>query len=230
MRCRRVRSFLSAYCRDELPEKRQESIREHLSRCAECRREEAVFRELYGSIDTLPKPAVSDDFNARLLNRVARERFKETRSKAYFPKRAPVLGWGRLAPAVATACLVLAFVFSGGIGLIDGPDQPAEFADNGQPGQYIDDRYKDVQPEETHVLTQHSISNWAFQKQVDKANRIRNLMNQLAGQRSFGTTANFAGSSYSYGNRPLHIILPFDRRTVNSTYTTQGVMTAEEAR
>ena len=177
-------------------------------------------------LNTLPKPTVSDDFNTRLLNRVAQERFKETRTRAYLPKKAPVLGWGRLVPAMATVCLVLAFVFTGGIGILDGPDQPPQYADKGSTGQYVDDRYKDVQPDETHVLTQHSQSNWAFQKQVAKANRIRNLMNQLAAQSSFGSTAQLTGSSYNY-HRPLIIRLPFDRRTLNSTYTVQGL---EEAR
>lgn len=228
MRCRKVRSFLSAYCNNELPEKRQASVREHLGRCDDCRREEAVFRELKGSVDTLPKYRVTDDFNTRLLNRVAQERFKETRTKAYLPRRAPILGWGRLVPAMATACLVLAFVFSGGLGILDKHDQQPTFANQDQGGQYLDDRYKEVQPAEDHVLTKHSLSNWAFQKQMAKANRIRNLMNQLAGQNSFGNTAQLAGSSY-YGNRPLMVRLPFDRRTVNSTYTTQSVLTAEEA-
>jgi len=229
MRCRKVRSCLSAYCKNELTDKRQASLKEHLDRCADCRREEAVFRELFGSMNTLPKPKVSEDFNTRLLNRIAQERFKETRTKAYMPKKAPVMGWGRLVPAMATVCLVLAFVFTGGIGTLDGPDQPAQYADNGAGGEYIDDRYKDVQPEETHVLTQHSNSNWAFQKQVAKANRIRNLMNQLATQSSFSNTAQLAGSSYNY-NRALNIRLPFDRRTLNSTYTTQGAIIVEEAR
>jgi len=230
MRCRKVRSCLSAYCRDELSARGQASVKEHLDRCAGCRREEAVFRELNGSLNTLPEYHVSDDFNTRLLNRIAQERFKETRSRAYLPKRVPIFGWGRLIPAMATACLVLAFVFSGGLGILDNQDQPPTYANNGQGGEYLDDRYKDVQPDQTHVLIQHSQSNWVFQKQVAKANRIRNLMNQLASQSSFGNTAQLAGSGYNYSNRPLIMRLPFDRRTINSTYTTQGVMTAEEAR
>ena len=229
MRCRKVRSCLSAYCNDELSGRRQASVREHLGRCADCRREEAIFRELQGSVTTLPKFRVTADFNTKLLNRIAQERFQETRTKAFFPKRAPVLGWGRLVPAVATACLVLAFVFSGGLGILDKHDQPTMLANQSQDDSYLDDRYKVVEPEESHVLTKHSLSNWAFQEQMAKANRIRNLMNQLASQNSFGNTAQLTGSSYYGGYRPMMIILPFDRRTVNSTYTTQGVLTAEEA-
>ncbi|MEW5923875.1 MAG: zf-HC2 domain-containing protein [Candidatus Zixiibacteriota bacterium] len=228
MRCRKVRSYLSAYCNDELTGRRQASIREHLGRCADCRREEAFFRELNGSVSTLPKLRVTDDFNTRLLNRIAQERFKETRTKAFFPKRAPVLGWGRLVPAVATVCLVLAFVFSGGLGILDKHDQPTMLANQDQGNQDMDTLYRIIQPNEDHVFTAHS-TNWAFEKQVAKANRIRNLMNQLASQSSFGNTAQLAGSSYYNGYRPMMIILPLDRRTPSSTYTSQGVLTAEEA-
>ena len=47
MRCRRTRSFLSAYSNDELTGRQKRAVAEHLAECAECRREEAVYLRLH---------------------------------------------------------------------------------------------------------------------------------------------------------------------------------------
>lgn len=228
MRCRKVRSYLSAYCKDELSGRRQRAVSEHLEGCPECRREEAVFREINSHTVSLPQNKVSAEFGDRLLNRIAREKFKETRTRAYFPRRTPVLGWGRLVPALATMGLVLAFIFYGGLNFLTNQSEPDSYTNIAVTSDRVDDRYKDVQPQPDHVLSQHVRSNWAFKKQVARANRIRNLMNTLASGNYFGTGAAQYANSYDItGNRDLILRLPFDLRAVNRTYTSPQVRTAE---
>jgi len=233
MRCQRVRSFLSAYCKEELSERRQRAVHEHLQRCSECRREEALYNELNDATAKLPQYHVSDDFNKNLLNRVAQEHFKETRSKAYMPKRAPIFGWGRLIPAVASISLVLALFFAGGFGLLKNqPEQNMTIADKSQESNVLDDRYKYVQPESDHVLNYHARSEWAFKKQVARANRIRDLMNTLASQTDLNrNVTHFATSQSMPINQGIFINIPLDGRTMNRTYNIlPAVNTANDIR
>ena len=185
MRCRKVRSFLSAYCNGELSGTRQREVVYHLDSCPECRREEMIYRELAIAKNKvkLDQPEVSSDFNARLLNRIADERFKETRKKAYLPKKAPAFGTRTLVTVSATAVLVLAFVFAGGFGPFSVPDQSPMMAENASPANVVntDDRYLTVEPSDNHVLAQHVDQQWEFNRHMARANRIRGYMNQLAG-------------------------------------------------
>lgn len=189
MRCQRARYYLSAYCRDELPGGKRKAIAAHLQICPECRREEAVQVEMAGAAKGLPRCDVSADFNTRLLNRIAAERFHETRTRAFFPKRVPLVNWGRAVPIMATACFVLAFVFAGGVkNLFIHTNESAMTAqveqsqDNG-----MDNSYMTVQPQANRTFAQHTNSGWTFQKQVARANRIRGLMNSLASEGAFNT-------------------------------------------
>ncbi|MCP4705495.1 MAG: hypothetical protein GY865_12910 [candidate division Zixibacteria bacterium] len=177
MRCQRVRSFLSAYCKGELIEKRSGAIKAHLEGCPRCRYEETAYREMNKSVGELAKESVvSDDFNSLLFKRVADERYNETRTKAYIPKKIPLVSFNRIAPVVAAACFMFAFVFSGGISLfIDQPETPAYVE--------LDDSYMTVQPNE-NVHAQ-----WEFNKEVERAARINGLMNQLSNQGNFGSLA-----------------------------------------
>jgi len=113
MRCRKVRSFLSAYCSGELDRRHNRAVSEHLLTCAACRREEAVYRQMVEAVAEVPQMGITEDFNSRLLNRIAQERFAETRTKAYMPKPAPLFLWRRVAPVLATFCLAVFVVFSG---------------------------------------------------------------------------------------------------------------------
>ena len=90
MRCQKARSFLSAYCKKELDSNQSQSIAEHLSNCPECQKEEEYFNNIIAASRLLPEFKVSDDFNNQLLSRIARERFQETRNKAYLPKNPPM--------------------------------------------------------------------------------------------------------------------------------------------
>jgi hypothetical protein len=206
MRCRKVRSYLSSYCRGELPQGRQKAVLEHLNLCPDCRREESVCREMESTLGRLESYRVSPDFNSRLLDRIARERFKEARTKAFLPRRAPVVRWERLAPVVAITCLMLGMVFFGGIEKIIAPDQTSMYAENSRSNQ-VDlqewyNRYMEVQPGKDRALVQHTSAGWAFKKQLARANRIKDLMNRLASQEYFipavsGSDAWFQNASWS---------------------------------
>ena len=113
MRCRKVRSYLSAYSNDELDGRRLLAVREHLSTCSECRREEAVYRSIRKAGKVMPTAAtLSDDFNTRLLNRIAQERFTETRTKAYMPRTAPRVAWWKVVPSVASVLILVLLAYN----------------------------------------------------------------------------------------------------------------------
>jgi hypothetical protein len=204
MRCQKVRFFLSAFCKRELPEKRRKAISAHLKVCPECRREEALCREIEGSVGKLKDFSVTEDFNARLLQRVSKDRFEESKTKAYHPKKAPLFVWSRIIPVAATACLVLAFVFSGGLDILYQKDEPIVVSQFDNQDANLDNRYMNVQPEDNpnlrrqnnlpstdsqpgsqHVFAQHASSGWAFKRELARATRIRNLLNNLAAQNGF---------------------------------------------
>ena len=112
MRCRKARSYLSAYSNNELTGRRLIAVREHLSTCAACRKEEAVYRSLRRVGKDLPETPVSDDFNARLLNRIAEERFTETRTRAYLPRTAPVVQWWKVVPSVVSVLILCLLAYN----------------------------------------------------------------------------------------------------------------------
>ncbi len=190
MRCRRVRSYLSAYCRGEVTGRRQQAVREHLDACPECRREEALHWEIKKSMSNLPDYNVSDDFKSKLLDRIAKERFRETRTRAYLPKKAPIFGQGKLIPAFASVCLVLAFVMFGGVNLLNSPEEPYLYVGEETTENELTDDYITALPEEDKVppaIVEHAKAGWVFKQKLAKANRMRNLMNRLASQNSFGS-------------------------------------------
>ena len=112
MRCLKARSYLSAYSNNGLTGRRLIAVREHLSTCAACRKEEAVYRSLRRVGKDLPEASVSDDFNARLLNRIAEERFAETRTRAYLPRTAPVVQWWKVVPSVVSVLILCLLAYN----------------------------------------------------------------------------------------------------------------------
>ncbi|MBN1213363.1 MAG: zf-HC2 domain-containing protein [candidate division Zixibacteria bacterium] len=112
MRCRKARSYLSAYSNNELTGRRLIAVREHLSTCTACRKEEAVYRSLRRVGKELPEVSVSGDFNARLLNRIAEERFAETRTRAYLPRTAPVVQWWKVVPSVVSVLILFLLAYN----------------------------------------------------------------------------------------------------------------------
>jgi hypothetical protein len=213
MRCRRVLFYLSAYCRGELAGRRQRAVKEHLNACPDCRREEAMFWEINKTIRNLPESKVSDDFNSKLLDRIAKERFQETRTKAYLPKKAPVFGQGKLIPAFVSVGLVLAFVMFGGVDFMNSGDHSQNEYANVTTSSELDNSYATVQPGNSYVkpeqseqsLAVHSQQAWTFKQKLAKANRMRALMNRLAGQNSFGS---------GYSHSPDDQLVPVSQRFI----------------
>ena len=118
MRFRRIRSLLSAFSNGELSGRKHETVRQAMLEDDTLRREDALYQTIGKTAKELPEKTVSDDFNARLLDRIAHERFAETRSKAYLPKAAPSPLFRRLVPvaavaAVATFAFINSFVMNG---------------------------------------------------------------------------------------------------------------------
>ena len=97
MRCRKVRSFLSTYCKDELDPDVSGEITRHLDDCKACRREAEAFRSINRMLDQMPVYKTGDDFTAKLFARIGSENIAEKRSKAFFPRRVPIFGITRLA-------------------------------------------------------------------------------------------------------------------------------------
>jgi len=231
MHCQRVRSFLSAYCKDELSEKRTRAIAEHLDNCPKCRSEEQTMRRILGAARSLPQPQLPTDFNSTLLNRVAEQRHRETRSKAYLPKGIPVFTFGRVASVVATVCLVGAFIFAGGIDYLLYPDNPDMYAVETSSADGLDDSYLTVLPEADHVLTAHQSRDWTFRKQLDRATRIKQLMNRLSGETRFGSLASGTNQQGSLAGPRVFIQWPQPRTqlylnmTAPETLSVRGVNT-----
>lgn len=199
MRWQKARSFLSAYCNDELSNRRKLKVSRMLQTSKTLQAEEQEYRAMQESLKQLRGTAVSGDFNNKLLNRIAQERFKETRTKAYLPKAAPLIRWSRAIPAVATAtaALVMAFMVFGGP---QSTGNSAGYAVNSGDNY---DAYLTAQPTNNPNVTVPLAKNWSLNQQMAAVERVRRLseamrptlggfdldnsMNHLAGARSSAT-------------------------------------------
>ncbi len=176
MRCRKARSYLSAFSNNELTGRKLALVRDHVATCAACRKEVQSLRSLAEATRQVPALRVSSDFNAVLLNRVARERFTETRTRAYFPKRAPLFGAPRLAMISSALVVVLALA---GFGFRHS-DSPAALAANS--GSYdvgSDSSYLTVQRQTQHPTPVSLTPGWSFAEQLAKARRLTRLSHDL---------------------------------------------------
>lgn len=226
MRCRKARSCLPAYCSDELAGQRQLALSEHLSTCQECRREEAIYRSLNQATDKLSHGSLSEDFNNKLLNRIASERFAETRSKAYMPNKAPLMAWSRVVPAIATACLaiivtVTAFQSDG--------EQPVGSSENRSLA--MDDSYLTVQPTHNPNMTARLDRNWSLNDQLAKAERMNRISNRLSIDGSFvGVNSPYSGSRFlSQRLRPIPFASNYYRiRPIIRVYLSPDLSTQKE--
>jgi len=180
MRCRKVRSFLSVYCRDELSGRRRRQVSEHLLACPGCRRQEAFYRGMNAAAPELPSLAVSDGFNKRLLKRVAHERFAETRTKAYLPKAAPLFMWRKVAPAVATACVALVAVF-----ITLSPVLEETTPQYANAGSGLDNSYLTVQPDGNPNMTARLKEDWSLTDHLAQTERISHITNSVTPAASF---------------------------------------------
>jgi len=176
MRCRRVRSYLSAFCSEELQGRKKLAVSEHLENCSECRRVRADYTALNENRQQVAKLKVSDNFNNALLNRIGQERFAETRTKAFMPKNAPIVRWTAVLPVIATACLVFAITMSGLLPHSGNlPQETATYTENND----IYDAYLTVQPDNNPNLTHPMNKDWSLTTQLAKANRIDQMSQKI---------------------------------------------------
>ncbi len=177
MRCRKVRSYLSAYCNNELSGRIKLPVSEHLSTCSTCRREEAFYRSMAQTARELDGIKASDDFNTKLLNRIAQERFAETRAKAYWPRPVPLFRWGQAIPAFVTTSLVILLAVvtfwprHGGIG-----------EDGGRTRLGVDDSYLTAQPIGSAETTDALAPNWSFADRIERTEKFNRLSSALVGE------------------------------------------------
>jgi hypothetical protein len=230
MRCQKARSYLSAYCRDELSSHEQLSVREHLAECASCRREEVIYRSMFQGAKAIETPVLKADFNAKLLNRIAQERFEETRTNAYLPRRAPYLTWPRLIPVVTVLSLALFITF--GTNLLKQKDLPIE-QNNLRAG--LDDSYLTVQPENGTNTVARVDKNWSFQSQLAQTERFNRLSGMITREASFGNSESQMGleliipplNSCCLDQAPAYKIRPvlrrYDANTTNQVKETLSV-------
>lgn len=208
MRCRKVRSFLSAYCRDEVEGRQRRQVSDHLSACRSCRTEETFYRNLSGASTEISSLKVSTDFNHKLLQRVAQERFAETRTKAYLAKEAPLFLWRKVVPIAATACVaVLAFVATM-TPVLDG-DSPKYAYTNTESGE----AYMTAQPTANPNMAVRLKDDWTLENQLAQAERIGHIRNSVIPASAF-TQPGYAGGltqRVSSGSRPAPFVANYFR-------------------
>ena len=192
MRCRKVRSFLSAYCKEETSVEVSAKIKRHLDGCNGCRREEQVYRSMTQLVAGIPALKASDEFTSRLFQRIGQEGFAEKRTKAYFPRRVPLFGTARLVAAASAAVVMLAL----GIGLNLGDN----FLTPGSPTMVAsapvihntdvdDDSYLTVQPVDNPLLDEHK----SVSRMIAQYNRWREYSRSLRQN---------SGAEHFLGNAP----------------------------
>lgn len=179
MRFRKVRSFLSAYCNDELSGKRHDAVREHIAQDESLQAEARVYGAIKKASEDLPEQKVSADFNASLLNRIAEERFAETRSRAYLPPaRVPAPRWLKVAPVLAVSMLVVVV----GIGML-GPH--VSFLRSDQSASTLDNRYLTAQPLNNPNATVPLPSNWSLDRELQRSQRINQIFSSMTSNHGF---------------------------------------------
>ncbi|MFQ5499039.1 MAG: zf-HC2 domain-containing protein [Candidatus Zixiibacteriota bacterium] len=227
MRCQKVRSCLSAYCKDELSGRRLSAVVEHLSDCSGCRTEAGRFRTMFATAVQLPQVQVSKNFNTDLLNRIAHERFAETRTKAFLPRPVRRMEWGRLAPVAVTVCLVLV----GAVTMTKwtGGNQ-YEGTPLAQNAPVSDDSYLTAQPTRNPNMTARLDHDWSLDRQLAQSDRIRRLSRNLIGQDGFALPASqhLAGSSVRSGVPAPYLRSYFRVRPLVKTYANPTTNSAKE--
>ena len=183
MRCRKVRSLLSAACSDELDVRRQAAVREHLASCSSCRKEASYYTAMDQAKSQMPQKSLSHDFNARLLDRVGRERFQQTRTRAYLPHGVPHLMWRTLVPVAVTAALAVVAI-SGYRHF--GPTAPGSSA-NAQLPTPMDDSYLTVQPTANHSAAMAMGNDWSLRQQLARSERLETVSREMTNNAGFGS-------------------------------------------
>lgn len=185
MRCRKALSLTSAFSNDELEGRKLTALREHLACCPECRAEVDLMRSIRTAGSSLLSMPLSGDFNSKLLNRIARERFAETRTKAYFPRLKPISIWPRLATLSVSAVAVL---------LTLGMFIPGMMPDGREVGTGMfssvilgeDDSYLTAEPSDNPRAALPLKRNWSLNQQLARSERISRISSNLTAPSGFG--------------------------------------------
>ena len=225
MRFRKIRSYLSAFSNDELSDRKQERVREELAGSEALRREEAIYRSIRDGCRDLPKKNVSDDFNARLLDRIARERFAETRSRAYLPRTSVPRAWGRLVPALATVATLLV-VGINFVGLPGSDKQGTTSIDSA-----LNDLYKTVSSEHNPNMTASASRKVSLPDMIAIVDRADQISNMLTANSQFTNVSSNVGSNWMAQTNMLRV--PFSvhyYRVVPAQRTRQLVSGKQEDR
>ncbi len=181
MRCRKVRSLLSAACSDELDARQHASVREHVADCPSCKREYAYYSSIREAGREISDAPVSDDFNARLLNRIAEERFAETRTKAYLPKRAPQFQWRSLVPVAVVAGLLAVVTLN-----VYQPEPPVSTVGRTASAlSHMDDAYLTAQPSGNPNVTVAMEDSWTLNQKLARTERLDQISRRLTSNRMF---------------------------------------------
>ena len=118
------------------------ALGDHLANCKSCGQDYQNFRWIIRSSTEMKSFPVSEGFSNRLLDRIAHERFAETRTKALLPKPAPSFLVRRLLPAFATAALIV-FV---GINYFSTENNAGSNMTRANSSQSVNDSYLTAQP------------------------------------------------------------------------------------
>ncbi len=221
MRCQKVRSCLSAYCKEELTGREVLAVREHLSTCAVCRQEELMVRGMEAATHELPKVALSGDFNTRLLNRIAEERFAETRTKAYLPQRAPRFAWRTLAPVLSSA-LVVAVV---AIAVLTSPQQGSQ---GGDEQAQLTNEYQTVQPTNNPNMNPRLKPNWTLRGELAQTERLSRLSGMLTNASNFSAVS--SQSPHGWAGQNQYFLEMLKMRPVIRVYQPANSTQVSEAR
>ncbi len=225
MRCRRARSLLSIFCSGELTGRQQVALREHLAECADCRKEAAAFTSVREATKEMSMRSVSADFNNKLLNRIAAERFAETRTQAYLPQPAPILRWKLAIPVLATACLAVVAA----VGWYSHQEPSEQWAAAGSNGP--NDSYRTVQPLDNPNLTAGLSKDWNLHGQLAQSERVSRIVNSLTSQDGFGNFPSRGAVGQSHNVAASGLYYSPDRIRVQSitrSYEASGSTTSGE--
>lgn len=192
MRCRKARSLLSAACSEELDVRQHAAVREHVASCPSCKREHAIYASIQEAAQELPTEPIADDFNNRLLNRIAEERFAETRTKAFMPKRAPRFQWKSLVPVTVVAGLLAVVTLNVyRPGRLGQPDQqmssllPTAGTPTAETPIHMDDRYLTAQPSGNPNVTVAMEESWTLNHKMAQTERLDQISRRLTSHRAF---------------------------------------------
>ena len=112
MNCQKIKKLLIPFLHSELPEKERLMVEAHLQTCPECQKEKALLEHTWSMLDDVKAPEVSSDFTASVMAKIHEQEQKRPWFGFAFSETPPAFEFWRLAPVLATVCLVvLSYVF-----------------------------------------------------------------------------------------------------------------------